>query len=395
MMKNKGFTPVIVALTISGSLLLNACDNKQAQQQGAFIPVVGIVTLKTSVLPVTTELPGRTSAFRMAEVHPQVTGIILHRNFTEGSDVKAGDSLYQIDPATYQAAYNSAKGELAKAKAAENIASLTLKRYQKLLGTQYISQQDYDNAKAQAQQASATVLAAEAAVETAKINLDYTQVKASISGRIGKSSFTEGALVQNGQPIALATISQLDPIYVDVSQSSNDFLRLRQDLSKGLIHQKNGQVKVELIGLDNQQYPQTGTLEFSDVTVDPTTGSITLRALFPNPDHSLLPGMFVRARLNEGVNPNAILVPQQAVSRTPRGDATVMLVDQDNKVKEQIVNTSQTIDDQWVISDGLKPGDKVIVSGLQKIRPGMEVKAQEQADSGKTPDSTTDTPSNS
>ena len=263
------------------------------------MPEVGIVTLKSAPLQITTELPGRTSAYRIAEVRPQVSGIILKRNFVEGSDIQAGVSLYQIDPATYQASYDSAKGDLAKAQAAANMDQLTVKRYQKLLGTKYISQQDYDTAVATAQQSNAAVVAAKAAVETARINLAYTKVTSPISGRIGKSAVTEGALVQNGQTTALATVQQLDPIYVDVTQSSNDFLRLKQELADGRLKQENGKAKVELVTNDGLKYPQAGTLEFSDVTVDQTTGSITLRAIFPNPDHTLLPGMFVRARLEE------------------------------------------------------------------------------------------------
>lgn len=347
------------------------------------MPEVGIVTLKSAPLQITTELPGRTSAYRIAEVRPQVSGIILKRNFVEGSDIQVGVSLYQIDPATYQASYDSAKGDLAKAQAAANMDQLTVKRYQKLLGTKYISQQDYDTAVATAQQSNAAVVAAKAAVETARINLAYTKVTSPISGRIGKSAVTEGALVQNGQTTALATVQQLDPIYVDVTQSSNDFLRLKQELADGRLKQENGKAKVELVTNDGLKYPQSGTLEFSDVTVDQTTGSITLRAIFPNPDHTLLPGMFVRARLEEGINPDALLVPQQGVTRTPRGDASVMVVGEGDKVEVRQVTASQAIGDKWLVTDGLKSGDRVIVTGLQKIKPGVQVKAQEVASDDK------------
>lgn len=377
MNKNRGFTPLAIVLLLSGGLALTGCDDNQAQQGGQQMPEVGIVTLKAEPLQITTELPGRTSAYRIAEVRPQVSGIILKRHFTEGSDVEAGVSLYQIDPATYQAAYESAKGDLAKAQAAASIAQLTLKRYQKLLGTQYISQQDYDTAQADALQANASVVAAKAAVETARINLAYTKVTSPISGRIGKSSVTEGALVQSGQATALATVQQLDPLYVDVTQSSNDYLRLKQELANGTLKQENGKAKVELVTNDGSKYPQTGTLEFSDVTVDQTTGSITLRAVFPNPDNTLLPGMFVRAKLEEGVNPNAMLVPQQGVSRTPRGDATAMVVGEGDKVEVRQITATQAIGDKWLVTDGLKTGDRVIVTGLQKVRPGAQVKAQE------------------
>ncbi|EEW9918012.1 multidrug efflux RND transporter periplasmic adaptor subunit AcrA [Salmonella enterica] len=377
MNKNRGLTPLAVVLMLSGSLALTGCDDKQDQQGGQQMPEVGVVTLKTEPLQITTELPGRTVAYRIAEVRPQVSGIILKRNFVEGSDIEAGVSLYQIDPATYHATYDSAKGDLAKAQAAANIAELTVKRYQKLLGTQYISKQEYDQALADAQQATAAVVAAKAAVETARINLAYTKVTSPISGRIGKSSVTEGALVQNGQASALATVQQLDPIYVDVTQSSNDFLRLKQELANGSLKQENGKAKVDLVTSDGIKFPQSGTLEFSDVTVDQTTGSITLRAIFPNPDHTLLPGMFVRARLQEGTKPTALLVPQQGVTRTPRGDATVLVVGADNKVETRQIVASQAIGDKWLVTDGLKAGDRVVVSGLQKVRPGAQVKVQE------------------
>ena len=377
MNKNRGFTPLAAVLLLSGSLALTGCDDKQAQHAAGQAPEVGVVTLKTEPLQITTELPGRTSAFRVAEVRPQVSGIILKRNFTEGSDVEAGVSLYQIDPATYQASYESAKGDLAKAQAAANIARMTAARYQKLLGTKYISQQDYDTAQADAQQADAAVVAAKAAVETARINLAYTKVTSPISGRIGKSSVTEGALVQTGQTTALATVQQLDPIYVDVTQSSNDYLRLKQELANGTLKQENGKAKVELVTNDGTKYPQSGTLEFSDVTVDQTTGSITLRAIFPNPDMTLLPGLFVRAKLEEGTNPNALLVPQQGVTRTPRGDATAMVVGEGDKVEIRKLTATQAIGDKWLVTDGLKAGDRVIVTGLQKVRPGAQVKAQE------------------
>ncbi len=374
MNKNRGLTPLAVVLMLSGSLALTGCDDKPAQQGAQHMPEVGIVTLKSAPLQITTELPGRTSAYRIAEVRPQVSGIILKRNFVEGSDIQAGVSLYQINPATYQASYDSAKGDLAKAQAAANMDQLTVKRYQKLLGTKYISQQDYDTAVATAQQSNAAVVAAKAAVETARINLAYTKVTSPISGRIGKSAVTEGALVQNGQTTALATVQQLDPIYVDVTQSSNDFLRLKQELADGRLKQENGKAKVELVTNDGLKYPQSGTLEFSDVTVDQTTGSITLRAIFPNPDHTLLPGMFVRARLEEGINPDALLVPQQGVTRTPRGDASVMVVGEGDKVEVRQVTASQAIGDKWLVTDGLKSGDRVIVTGLQKIKPGVQVK---------------------
>lgn len=351
--------------------LLTGCDGQENPQQHAQAPQVSVHIVKSAPLAVTTELPGRTDAYRVAEVRPQVSGIILHRNFTEGSDVKAGESLYQIDPATYQAAYDNAKGELVKAQAAANIAHLTVKRYVPLVGTQYVSKQEYDQAVATAQQADASVVAAKAGVESARINLAYTKVTSPINGRIGKSSVTEGALVTNGQSTALATVQQLDPIYVDVTQSSSDFMRLKQQTSL----QKGDTSSVELLMENGQPYPLKGTLQFSDVTVDESTGSITLRALFPNPQHMLLPGMFVRARIDEGTQPDAILVPQQGVTRTPRGDATVLVVNDKNQVESRTVVAPQAIGDRWLITEGLKNGDRVIISGLQKVRPGVTVGA--------------------
>lgn len=363
---------LLTSLIISAALL-SGCDNSGNQQAHAPMPQVTVHVVNNAPLSIITELPGRTSAFRVAEVRPQVSGIILKRNFVEGSDVEAGQSLYQIDPATYQAAYDSVRGDESKAEAAAAIAHLTVKRYVPLLGTKYISQQDYDQAVATARQADADVMAAKAAVESARINLAYTKVTSPITGRIGKSSVTEGALVTNGQSDAMATVQQLDPIYVDVTQSSSDFMRLKQESL-----QQGGDAKsVQLVMENGQPYALKGSLQFSDVTVDESTGSITLRAIFPNPQHTLLPGMFVRARIDEGVNPSAMLVPQQGVTRTPRGDATVLLVNDKNQVETRNVVAAQAVGDQWLITSGLKPGDKVIVSGLQKVRPGATVKAEE------------------
>ncbi|HII0638420.1 TPA: efflux RND transporter periplasmic adaptor subunit [Salmonella enterica subsp. arizonae serovar -:z4,z24:-] len=370
---------LLPSFIIFSAALLAGCNDQGDTQAHPGEPQVTIDVVETAPLAVTTELPGRTSAFRIAEVRPQVSGIVLKRNFTEGSDVEAGQSLYQIDPATYQADYDSAKGELAKSEAAAAIAHLTVKRYVPLVGTKYISQQEYDQAIADARQSDAAVVAAKAAVESARINLAYTKVTSPISGRIGKSNVTEGALVTNGQSTELATVQQLDPIYVDVTQSSNDFMRLRQSVEQGSLHKDSASSTVELVMENGQVYPLKGTLQFSDVTVDESTGSITLRAVFPNPQHSLLPGMFVLARIDEGVQPNAILVPQQGVTRTPRGDAMVMVVNDKSQVEARNVVAAQAIGDKWLISEGLKPGDKVIVSGLQKARPGVKVKATTDA----------------
>ncbi|BES83955.1 MexE family multidrug efflux RND transporter periplasmic adaptor subunit [Pectobacterium araliae] len=381
MNKNRGLTPLAAVLMLSGGLMLAGCDSGNNQQGGAQqqMPEVGIVTLKTEALNVMTELPGRTSAYRIAEVRPQVGGIILKRNFVEGSDIKAGASLYQIDPATYQASYNSAKGSLAQAQAQAEIARLTVNRYKPLLGTNYVSKQDYDQAVATSRQADAAVQAAKAAVDTAQINLAYTKVNSPIEGRVGKSTVTEGALVATGQATALTTVQQLNPIYVDVTQSSNDFLQLKRELESGTLKQNEGKANVRLLLENGTEYAEAGTLEFSDVTVDETTGSITLRAIFPNPQHNLLPGMFVRARLDSGVNPTALLVPQQGVTRDPRGQATAMVVGEGDKVEPRMLKTSKAIGDKWLVAEGLKAGDRVIVTGLQKIRPGAQVKAKEVA----------------
>ena len=370
---------LLPSFIIISAALLAGCNDQGDTQAHPAEPQVTVHVVESAPLAVTTELPGRTTPFRIAEVRPQVSGIVLKRNFTEGSDIEAGQSLYQIDPATYQADYDSAKGELAKSEAAAAIAHLTVKRYVPLVGTKYISQQEYDQAIADARQADAAVIAAKAAVESARINLAYTKVTSPISGRIGKSSVTEGALVTNGQATELATVQQLDPIYVDVTQSSSDFMRLRQSVEQGSLHKDNTRSNVELVMENGQAYPLKGTLQFSDVTVDESTSSITLRAVFPNPQHTLLPGMFVRARIDEGIQPNAILVPQQGVTRTPRGDAIVMLVNDKDQVEARDVIATQAIGDKWLISKGLQPGDKVIVSGLQKARPGEQVKATTDA----------------
>lgn len=379
MKRNRGLSPLAAILMFSGSVVLTGCDNTNKTQQSGQqqAPEVGVVTLKAAPLKMTTELPGRTSAYRVAEVRPQVSGIILKRNFIEGSDIRAGESLYQIDPAPYQAAYDSALGDLAKAQANARIAELTVRRYKPLLGTQYISQQEYDTAVATAAQNNAVVQSAKASVETARINLAYTKVSSPISGRIGKSAVTEGALVQSGQSTALATVQQLDPMYVDVTQSSDQFLRLRSELASGKLKQTDGKAKVTLVLDNGQTFNQTGTLEFSDVSVDQTTGSITLRAIIPNPDHSLLPGMFVRAKLDEGTDPEALLVPQQAITRTPTGQATAMVVGADNKVEVRSVDASQAIGAQWLVTRGLKSGDRVITVGLQRARQGSQVTPEE------------------
>ena len=371
--------PLAAFCLLSGSGVLTGCDESgntaSAQQK---LTDVNVVKLSTAPLKMTSELPGRTSALRIAEVRPQVSGIIQKRLFTEGSDVNAGQALYQIDPAPYQAVLDSAAGNLAQAEASARIAVTTVNRYRTLTGTHYISQQDFDQAQATAQQAQAAVLAAKAAVKSARINLQYTTVTSPISGRIGRSSVTEGTLVQNAQTPSLATVQQLDQMYVDVTQSGEEFLRLRQAMSDGEIKQTSGKAEVTVRLSDGSTYAPKGWLEFSDVTVDETTGSITLRAVIPNPQHRLLPGMFVRARLDEGVNPAALLVPQVAVTRNPRGDATALVVGADNKVALKNITTGKTLGDQWQVLSGLSAGERVVVSGVQKIKPGEAVEPHEQ-----------------
>lgn len=369
----------IKLIAIVGSLLLGlisgGCDRQKAQSPPPIVEV-SVITLKPQKVMLTTELPGRTSAYLIAEVRPQVGGIIQKRLFTEGSDVKEGEVLYQIDPAVYQATYNSAKAALARAEAKLIPIRLKAGRYAELVKINAVSQQDYDDANAALKQAEADVEAGKAAVEIARINLAYTKVTAPISGRIGRSSVTNGALVTASQPAALATIQQLSPIYVDVTQSSAELLRLKQNLASGLL-KSNGaaQARVRLILEDGSPYPLQGTLKFSEVTVDQSTGSITLRAIFPNPKHMLLPGMFVRAILEEGVNEHAILVPQRGVTRNPAGNAMVMVVGSEEKVEPRVIKVPRTVGENWLVSEGLKAGDRVILEGLQKARPGTPVKA--------------------
>ncbi|MGE6687332.1 efflux RND transporter periplasmic adaptor subunit [Stutzerimonas stutzeri] len=323
-------------------------------------PQVGVVTLQAEPFAVTTDLPGRTSAYRIAEVRPQVNGIIQKRLFTEGSDVKAGQQLYQIDASVYEATLKSAQASLASSKSLAD-------RYADLVKDQAVSKQAYDEARAAS-------LQAEAELERARIDVRYTKVLAPISGRIGRSAVTEGALVSNGQAQELATIQQLDPIYVDVTQPARDLLALRRDLAEGRL-QKTGEnaAKVTLMLEDGSDYGHEGKLEFSEVTVDPGTGSVTLRAVFPNPDKVLLPGMFVHAQLVAGMKSEAILVPQQGVTRNAKGEPTAMVVNAENKVELRQIKTERAVGNRWLVGDGLQPGDRVITEGLQFIQPGIEV----------------------
>lgn len=339
-------------------------------------PVVGVVTIAVAPVTLTMELSGRTSPHLIAEVRPQVGGIIQKRLFVEGSDVKAGQVLYQLDPATYQAAYASAKAALARAEANLMPVRLKAERFRELVTINAVSRQDYDDASALLKQAEADVAANQAVVEAARINLDYTTVKAPISGRIGRSTVTDGALVTANQAAPMATIQQLDPVYVDVTQSSAELLRLKRNLANGEIKGQDGdQAKVKLLLEDGSAYPQKGILKFSEVTVDQATGSVTLRALFPNPNQMLLPGMFVRAIMQEGVDEQAILVPQRGVTRNSKGEAMVMVVGAGEKVEPRVIKVSRTVGDNWLVREGLKAGDRVILEGSQRALPGTLVKA--------------------
>jgi membrane fusion protein, multidrug efflux system len=365
----------VVLTALLGGLLVVSCDPQQKSPPPPAVPEVATVTVQPQQMVLTTELPGRTSAYLVAEVRPQVNGIIQKRLFTEGSDVKAGQVLYEIDSAHFQASYDNAKAALGKAEA--NLPSIRSRaeRYKELLPDKAVSQQEYDDAAAAEKQMQADIEFWKAMLETAKINLGYTRVTAPISGRIGRSNVTDGALVTAYQPVALTTIQQLDPIYVDVPQSTAELLRLKQRTERGGL-KTNGenQRKVKLILEDRTQYPLEGTLQFRDVTVDPTTGSVMLRIVFPNPKYVLLPGMFVRAVVQEGIAEDAILVSQQAVSRDPKGNPIVLIVDNAGKVQQRMLTLDRAIDDKWLVASGLAAGDHIIVEGLQKVRAGASVK---------------------
>ena len=365
----------VVVMALLGSLLLVGCDRQQQSPPPPPVPEVATVTVQPQQIVLTTELPGRTSAYRIAEIRPQVNGLIQERLFTEGSDVQAGQVLYQIDSAHFQAALDNAKAALAKAEA--NLPSIRLRaeRYRELLPDKAVSQQELDDAAAAEKQIQAEIEIWKAMVETARINLGYTRVTAPISGRIGRSNVTDGALVTAHQPVPLATIQQLDPIYVDLPQSTTELLRLRSRMEDGrLKHDGMNQKKVNLILEDGTAYSSEGTLQFRDVTVDPTTGSVILRVVFPNPKGLLLPGMFVRAVVKEGVNEQAILIPQQAASRDPKGNPLALIVDAEGKVQQRMLTIERAIGDQWLVTSGLAPSDRVIAEGMQRVRPGASVK---------------------
>jgi len=367
---------IALGAAILSGLLLVGCDRHSEAQQAAQPPEVAVVVIQPQRVELTTELPGRTSPYRIAEIRPQVNGIVQKRLFQEGSDVKAGQLLYQIDPAPFQVAYDSAKASLAKAHANQPTLKLKAERYKELLAEKAVSRQDYDDAAAAVEQSRAEIEYWKAAVEAARINLGYTRVTAPISGRVGRSSITDGALVTAYQPTALAVIQQLDPIYVDVTQSSAELLRLKRSLESGRLS-ANGETskKVRLVLEDGTPYPGEGTLQFRDVTVDPTTGSFTLRIVVPNSKNLLLPGMFLRAVVQEGVMDQAILAPQQGIIRTPKGDPVAWVVDDSGKVQQRPIVLNRTMGTAWLISSGLAAGDRIIVEGMLNVRPGALVKA--------------------
>ncbi len=356
--------------------LATACSRGPEAPPAPPTPKVSVVTLEPQQVELTTELPGRTSAYRIAEIRPQVNGIILERGFEEGGDVRAGAVLYRIDPAPYQAALDQATAALAVAQAGVPALRSRAQRLAKLAEIDAVGQQDTDDAAAALSQAEANVQASRAAVETARINLGYTPIRAPISGRIGRSSVTVGALVTAYQPQALATVQQLDPIYVDVTQASADVLRLRRSLAAGSVAGSGASdTRARLLLEDGTPYALEGILKFRDVTVEPSTGSVTLRLVFPNPDHMLLPGMFVRAVVAEGVDEQALLVPQQGITRDPKGDPLAWVVNDTGEVEQRALTLDRAIDDAWLVTAGLAPGDRVIVEGRQKVRPGSHVDA--------------------
>ncbi|MBK1839803.1 efflux RND transporter periplasmic adaptor subunit [Azospirillum sp. YIM B02556] len=381
MSKSNSFMTLAAAACLI-AVLAGCNQQKQAsgQPQGGGPPEVSVATIEPQRLPVTTELPGRTAPYRVAEIRPQVSGIVLKRLFREGSEVKAGDQLYQIDPATYEASLASAQADVQKAEANLQAARNKASRYGDLVKNSVVSKQDFDDVQASLKQNEAQVASAKAAYNLASINLNYTKVFAPISGRIGKSGVTEGALVTANQGTALATIQQFDPIYVDVTQTASQLMKLREDMATGRIRPAEpGKIPVTLFlnsnaSGDDTAYPAKGELQFSDVTVDAGTSSVQLRAVFPNPKKDLLPGLFVRARVEQGVAENAITVPQAAVARSPDGSARVWVVGADNKVAPRTIKTERPVGNVWLVSDGLAPGDRIVVEGLQKLKPGAEVK---------------------
>lgn len=373
----------ISAAALLALLCVAACDGKPGGAANAAPaappPVqVTVVTLRHQRAPVTTVLPGRTSAFSVAEVRPQVGGVLRERLFTEGAEATAGEPLFRIDPAPFQAALETAEATLARAQAAAQSAELTVNRYRPLVRARAVSQQDFDLAEAALRQAQADVASAQAAVDTARINLGYTVVNAPIAGRTGRSSVTVGALVTASQAAPLVTVTQLDPIFVDMTQPSAALLRQRRDVADGVLRRDAAdRAQAVLILEDGSEYARRGEIQFSEVIVDQGTGSVTLRAVFPNPDGLLMPGMFVRARVEEGTIDQALLVPQQAVMRTPRGEPMAYVVNAQDVVEQRILKTSRAIGTDWLVTEGLAPGERVVTEGVLRIRPGARVAPSE------------------
>jgi membrane fusion protein, multidrug efflux system len=372
---------IAAACSILLPLAIAGCGRSSAATSSpAPIPEVSVVTVHAGSVPVTMELPGRTSPVAVAQVRSRVDGIVLARPFREGADVNAGQQLFQIDPAPYRAALAGAEAMLERAQAAVAAANVLAQRYEILLSGNGVSQQEYDNAVAAQGQAAADVATGKAAVQAARINLGYTNVVAPIKGRIGPSAVTQGGYVQASAATLMATVQQLDPIYVDMNQSSVQGLHLRRDVASGKLKLSGpGEARVALILEDGTQYPLPGSLQFTDVTVDPGTGTVTVRALFPNPKAVLLPGMFVRARIEEGVNDNVVRVPQVGVTHDASGKATALVVGSDNKVALRTLQATRTSGTDWVVDGGLSDGEKVIVAGMQKAQPGASVRAVEAA----------------
>jgi membrane fusion protein (multidrug efflux system) len=358
-------------------LFMSACaEEPPPPQQGT--PAVSVVTLQTEPVTLTRQLPGRTNAYLIAEVRPQVTGIVKERLFREGSLVDEGQPLYQLDDATYRADYNSALASLARAQATFEVARLNAARAEGLIETNAVSRQEYDNSVAARQQAEADVGVAEAAVASRRVQLGYARIESPIAGRIGKSTVTQGALVTADQATPLATVQQLDPIYVDLSRSSAELLQLRREVAGGGVRD-TGEMPVTILLEDGTRYEHEGDLSFADVSVDPSTSSFSLRVTVPNPDHLLMPGMYVRAIISNAVLDDGILVPQQGIARDAKGDASALVVNAEGTVEQRAVEVSRTIGNKWLVSDGLSAGDRVIVEGLQKVQPGMPVDASEVA----------------
>lgn len=359
------------------AVLLSACDDKQQQMQG-YAPEVTVVTLKTEPVTLTRQLPGRTNPFKVAEVRPQVNGLVREQLFAEGGQVEAGQPLYQLDDRRYQADFDSAKAALARAEAQLKVAKLNAERSAELVKTGAVSKQENDTATASLQQAQADVAAAKAALQGSRVQLEFARITSPISGRIGISAVTQGALVTANQADPLATVQQLDPIYVDLTQSVTELLSLRKALATGAVEGTDN-YPVTILLEDGSKYPHDGKLEFSEVSVERSTGSVRLRVVVPNPDHLLLPGMYVRAEVGRGVRDSAVLVPQQGISRDPKGNTSAMVVNEGNIVEVRPVQVSQAIGDKWLVENGLKAGDRVIVEGLQKVRPGVQVNAADRS----------------